>query len=349
MATKDWNLRKVRAQKAWKLLEDKHGGSVDWGEIEVAHVDTGLTKHRTFGTWSGGDTDHVRGSEGKNFVDAGADGPFDPMDYGDDDLVQNPGHGTRTASVLCGNGKKGPKGVAPAVPLIPYRSVNDVVLNQKSERKRVARAIVDAVEDNACEIISISLGFPQMSLTGVRHLGRAVDKAYDNGVIVTAAGGQIVDSMSYPGKFWRTIGVGGSNLKDEAYFRYVDYMAEEWVDIWAPGDQIHRASSVYEGGEVREEPPGTGEGTSYATVHVAGAAAMWLAYHGDDIDRRYGQPWQRVEAFRYLVGRTSEPLKGGYWPNAPKGILNIERLLQTPLPDPAALTYEKRLAENQVF
>ena len=40
-------------------------------------------------------------------------------------------------------------------------------------------------------------------------MGLVVDEAYEAGVIVVAAGGQFIDSLCYPAKFNRTIGVGG--------------------------------------------------------------------------------------------------------------------------------------------
>ena len=41
---------------------------------------------------------------------------------------------------------------------------------------------------------------------------------------------------------------------------------------------------------------GSGTGTSYATVHVAAAAAMWLRRHGPELAARYAAPWQRGQA-----------------------------------------------------
>lgn len=52
------------------------------------------------------------------------------------------------------------------------------------------------------------IGFPQMSLFGRRHLGEAVDHGYERGIILAGAGGQVIDRVTYPGKFSRTIGVG---------------------------------------------------------------------------------------------------------------------------------------------
>ncbi len=76
---------------------------------------------------------------------------------------------------------------------------------------------------------------------------------------------------------------------------------------------------------------GKGAGTSYATAHVAAAAAMWLLARKDDIAGAYPEPWQRVEAFRRLL-RTTAGLDDGDRPANRSGILNIEALLQADLP-----------------
>jgi hypothetical protein len=91
---------------------------------------------------------------------------------------------------------------------------------------------------------------------------------------------------------------------------------------------------------------GKGEGTSYATVHVAAAAAMWLRLHGLAIARTYREPWQRVEAFRSLVRATAQAIDGNEPANG-SGILNIAALLSTDLPPPDRL--RKRPADADKF
>lgn len=346
MASSKWNLEMVRAREACDLLRARRpgpDGQVDWGEIEVGHIDTGCTRHAVFGPWQGDRSGILLVEDGVNFLERGQP-PFDPLDY-----KGQPGHGTRTCGVLCGDLPGSFVGIAPGLPTIPYRAVCSVVVASKKARKRIAKAIYHAVDENGVEVISISLGFPQMSLFAQRHLGEAVDHAYRNGVIVVAAGGQVIDRVTYPGKFSRSIGVGGISADRKAWYKYDEGSARRSIDIWAPADDVLRANSKLDNGQVVEASYKTGDGTSYATVHVAGAAAMWLAYHGDELDGAYPEPWQRVAAFRQLIGQTGRDLKGDYWPDNTKGILDIRALLKAGLPAAESLEFEKREAADEIF
>jgi hypothetical protein len=72
-------------------------------------------------------------------------------------------------------------------------------------------------------------------------------------------------------------------------------------------------------------------------VHVAAAAAMWLLLRQDEIERTYGEAWQRVEAFRRLLRTTAGPINGTPPANR-TGVLDIEQLLLAALPAPGGLT-----------
>lgn len=339
-AGKQWNLNLVRAEEAFaKLPRFPNTDDVDWNEIEVGHIDTGIRMHNATGPWSRGKSPIMRLSDGVNYRERGTP-PLDSMDY-----KENPGHGTRTSSVICGNDPGQYKGVAPGVPVIPYRAVDSVVLITKDRRKRVAQAIRHAVVENGCEVISLSLGTPVLNMFGARLMGSAVDLAYENGVIVVAAGGQVIDKVTYPGKFFRSIGVGGVKENREIWFKY-DAGMDQFISVWAPADDVPRANSQPAGDGSFEHSYGDGDGTSYATAHVAGAAAMWLTYHAQALDKKYSKPWMRIEAFRTLLRLTAQPIQGGYTPDNGTGILNIEALLDAPLPDADSLEEEERLAAD---
>ena len=260
MPASDWNIRLVNAREAHRMLPRKPDtdDEVDWRGVEIALLDTGYTTHPVFGPWVGGSSPVLQVARGRNFVEA--DPAVDPLNYSG-----QPGHGTRVGSVLCGNLPGLMVGVAPGVPTIPYRVSNTTVLASTATRERVAAAIRDAVDSNGCEVISISMGFPLLDLFGQRELGKAVDHAYDNGVIVVGAGGQIVDKVVYPGKFFRSIGVGGVTPDWKMWFEY-DRAELDFIDVWAPGDDVYRANSILVDGHVsyRDPLPGDGTGASLA-------------------------------------------------------------------------------------
>ncbi len=338
MPEKNWNRVMVGASEALDIIREQDG-TIDWGEINIGLIDTGITRHPVFGDWSGPDRTQNRTiavRQGTNFREPDSL-PLDPLNskfFG--------GHGTRMLSVLAGYAVEGFEGVAPGVPVVPYRVADTVVLVSKTDRNNVALAIRHAVETTACEVISISMGFPFLDPVGVRPLGEAVDFAYGRGVIVVAAGGQVIDVVSYPGKFSRTIGVGGVKPNRTVYFPYARWM-HEYIDVWAPSEPIFRANMIKQNGNlVPEDPMGHGDGTSYGTVHVSAAAAMWLAHRGDEIRDIYDKPWQRIEAFRTLLKGTGEAVEDDIDPfntldeflvPIATRILNIKELLQADLPD----------------
>jgi subtilisin family serine protease len=355
----DWNLEMVRAREARELLpEGPDGASVDWGDVRVAHLDTGYTRHPVFGDWEAGES-WIQHASGKDFVDGGD--PLDPCDYDG-----NPGHGTRTASVLCGRlqdpGIASELGVAPGLPVVPVRVVRWVVLSPESARERVAEGIRFAFEQGI-PVVSISLGTPSFVPGTTGGMGRAVDDAYEAGVIIVAAAGQIVNSVTYPGKYDRTIGVGGVDWQRRIWF---DYNAgRDRVDVWAPAHEVLRADPLAPDpaqarAPIEGDDPGAfagssggsssgalgkGSGTSYATVHVAAAAAMWLRLRGADIAKTYGKPWQKVEAFRQLLRTTASPINGQKPANG-TGVLDIRALLEAGLPDPSTLVERPRDANK---
>lgn len=343
MTNKDWNHKQVFAGAALKQLPQEADGRVKWGpKVRVAHLDTGYSEHPAFGPWTDdGRNDVILTELGRDFVTPSRGTAKDPLRQ---TSVQEPGHGTRSGSALSALAA-GYKGVAPGLPLVPCR-VTDMSLVTKKVSKTIGRAIDYVIADKVAPIISISLGFPFLSDSG---MGRAIDKAYEAGIIVVGAGGQQVDRVTYPGKHRRTIGIAGIKRLDRTtppkFRNYNPYDSYARIDAWAPGDPIHRANVV-------EEAPNKqfGDGTTYSTVHVAAAAGMWLLHHGEEIDARYmkkpKERWKRVEAFRRLLltaGRLL-PIKSPH-DNVALG-LQIDKLLRASLPDPASLVKTADLAAD---
>ena len=370
----DWNLVMVRSREARRLLPKRPGtDQIDWGGMRVAHLDTGYTEHPAFG-FGPGATPWLLPADGLNLLAAGP--PKDPLDY-----EGSAGHGTRTCSILCGEAVPmqhgGPVvseiGVAPRLPVVPCRIVKRVVLLGEESRAAVAAGIRHAIV-RGCQVVSISLGVPAFPFWAKGGMGRAVDVAYEQGIIVVAAAGQFIDSVCYPGKYTRCIGVAGVDHTGRIWFGY--RAGDPWIDVWAPAKDVLRLDSIA-GNPASAVPPaeaddpappgfgsgsdsesshsgssGLGTGTSYATVHVAAAAAMWLRLRGDDLVAAYGpRSWKWVEAFRWLLrrGRTTRTItpsppenRIGAVPTDGRGILDIRALLSAPLPAAADLTMAEK-------
>lgn len=370
----DWNLVMVRSREARQLLPKQPGTqAVDWGGIRVAHLDTGYTEHPAFG-FGPGKAPWLLTADGLNQLGQGL--PKDPLDY-----EGSVGHGTRTCSILCGDAvpmqQAGPVlseiGVAPRLPVVPCRVVKSVVLFREENRAAVAAGIRHAIL-KGCQVVSISLGIPAFPIWAKGGMGAAVDEAYERGVIIVAAAGQVADRVCYPGKYTRCIGVAGVDSTGRIWFGYG--AGEPWIDVWAPAKDVLRLDSIASGNGATVPPAegddpappgfgsgsdsesshsgssGLGTGTSYATVHVAAAAAMWLRLRGDDLTAAYGaRSWKWVEAFRWLLrrGRTtrtimpSPPENGiGAVPTDGRGILDIRSLLSAQLPAATALTMAEK-------
>ncbi|HEX2885947.1 S8/S53 family peptidase [Vineibacter terrae] len=334
-------------------VSDQLGPSLDWGGVAIAHLDTGFTNHVVFNL--SGSRPALLLRAGRNYMDVDEIVPRDPLNYGGG-LGVYPGHGTRTAGLLCGNLPGTFVGLCPTVPVIPYRITNSVVLTGNTIIN-AATAIVDAVEKNLVDVISISLGVQSVfgNVKQMHALGRAVDLAYSRGVIIVAAAGQTRDAPElvgfevYPARYSRTIGVGGINANMKICFDYE--IGRNDVDVWAPADDIQRPNSVPGLSEPFIDVGGAADGTSYATVHVAAAAAMWLRLRGDELQSGGYVGWQRVEAFRQLLRTTAQKLKGndvrstGTMPTT--GILDCVALIDEKLP-PLSKLKQRPPAEPEV-
>jgi subtilisin family serine protease len=285
-----WNLELVGAPAAWDLFDDPE--SRPWKSVCIGHMDTGYTEHEAF-QFKNGYSPVIRVESGADYVD-GLLPARDPLDY-----EGYPGHGTRTGGVLAADhAQKRFLGAAPGVSLIPYRVTRKVIINAPlgDKQARLDAAIHEAVRDR-CDVISISLGDNRAA----RSLGRAVDAAYDAGIIIACAAGNYFGPIVYPALYDRTLCVAGVTRDGHPW---CGSCRGRRVDISAPADEVPRPNSYLEDGKTITDAYGTGDGTSYAVVHVAAAAALWLTYRRQEIDESYGNgenAWMRVEAFRKLL------------------------------------------------
>lgn len=319
-----WALKMLRVDEA---IEAFFGGDpMRAGRgVVIGHPDTGYHHHPEI-------VDALVPEKGWDFVREDGD-PLDDLLPSKKVVVENPGHGIATSSVIVSPPGAQPAeatwtavdGVAPGAKLIPIRCTRTVIL---LSMRRLAHAIEFAVDQGA-HVISMSLG-------GVpsRRLHQAIRYAERRGVIVCAAAGNQVRFVVWPANYAEVVACAACNA-DRKPWR--GSSRGPTVDVTAPGESVWRAFVTRDGqtGEV-SYGTGRGSGTSYAVAHVAGIAALWLARHGRDaLVSRYG-PAKLPSVFRALVARSCvrlPDLDGRYG----AGLLDAKALLAHPLPDAGGL------------
>jgi subtilisin family serine protease len=214
------------------------------GNVTAYIIDTGiLTSHTTFGG---------RAVSGRDTVD------------NDNDATDCQGHGTHVAGTVGGS----QYGVAKAVKLVAVRVLNC----QGSGTNAGVIAGVDWVTQNA-----VKPAVANMSLGGGANtsLDTAVTNSVASGITyaVAAGNGDIfgrpANACSYsPARVPSAITVGATQSND-ASASFSNYGT--CLDIWAPGVGI---TSSWIGGT---SATNTISGTSMASPHVAGAAAVYLS------------------------------------------------------------------------
>ena len=327
-----WHLDEVNVRTAWA----KHWGSpdaIDWGNLKVGQIDTGYTPHPVFGFSTGQPWLDV--AAGRTFFAHGEDGGDPGPGQGIDPLASlMDGHGTRIASVICGHDPAAPLGtflgIAPKVPLVPVRIANLVLITHA--QRELAQALRYLVNDAKVSVVNLSMGF--LPRTQMKVLDKAIDEAYEAGVIFVCAAGQPLRHVVSPAHGRRTIAAAGSTVGSVPWGKSAYGTAVDWA---APADHIYRA-------ETRKPATptyaGAGDGTSYATAITTGAAALWLARHAPALPAAYPQARQRVEAFKAVAKATARKMPNQQPGSFGAGILDLEALLDSALPDAGALLQE---------
>ncbi|KAF1680298.1 S8 family serine peptidase [Bacillus mexicanus] len=246
--------------------------------VKVAVIDSGI------------DSSHpdlnVKG--GASFV------PSEPSPYQD-----GSSHGTHVAGTIAAlNNSIGVLGVAPNASLYAVKVLDSAGSGQYSW-------IINGIEwaiSNKVNVINMSLGGP----SGSAALQTVVDKAVSSGIVVVAAAGNSGSSGSsstvgYPAKYPSAIAVGAVNSSSQrASFSSVG----PELDVMAPGVAIQ--STLPRGAY------GSNNGTSMASPHVAGAAALILSKH---------PTWTNTQV-RNRLESTATPLGNSFYYG--KGLINVE-------------------------
>ena len=179
--------------------------------------------------------------------------------YNDDN-----GHGTHVAGIIgAQNNGEGTVGVAPDAELYAVKVLDKIGEGNQSD---VAKGVEWAIGQKL-DIINLSI----TSENGSHLLEQALQKAYDQGILIVAASGNLGDTVSnevlYPARYPTVIAVGSvnQNLKRSDFSYYGSDL--EFV---APGENIF---STFNGSDV--ETYAEASGTSMASPFVSGMAALY--------------------------------------------------------------------------
>lgn len=298
--------------------------------IRIVQFDTGYSDHtKVFG---GFNTDNDADFVGDDKT------PDDARDSNSRGILKMPGHGTRTGSILIGrsdipvpdDGNPGLLEGDGLFQITPYRIAKSVIL---LNRQQELAAALDCAIQQGFDIITMSMGLPPTIASA-----RMAKKAYDCGVIWCSAAGNEVKFVVAPAVYPGTIAVAASNPLDKLWN---GSSRGSTVDITAPGEDVY-VPIMYKDkndGNKPKEGFAYGNGTSYATPHVAAAAALWLAKYKTELNAPAYRGWRRIEAFRTALKATARKQHNIHQKGHGAGILDVHKLLQTAPKPPSDKDY----------
>jgi serine protease len=299
-----WGPFGINMPEAWGLAARR--GAPGGRGVVVAVLDTGVA-YRTAGRFRRA-PDLGTFVPGHDFVDEDRE-PFDLN-----------GHGTHVAGTIAEstNNRRGATGIAYGVRTMPVRTLD---MFGAGDAVTVSRGIRFAVRHHA-DVINMSLEFPAfVNASNIPQVMSAIRYAHRHGVVMTAVAGNEsrASVLPYPGRARPVIAVAATT-EHGCRAEYSNAGAE--VDVAAPGggsdatpmdnpwDAAHCAPGV-EGRSVYQQTfgedlahfalPSGYYGTSMATPHVAGLAALIIA------SRRLG-PHPAPDAVQRLIERTARDI-----------------------------------------
>ncbi|MFS0656431.1 S8 family peptidase [Bacillus sp. 179-C3.3 HS] len=265
----------IKSIKAQKVHKRGYAGQ----NVKIAVLDSGIdAKHEDL---------HVTG--GVSFVPTESDPLVDPHE-----------HGTHVAGTIAAlDNKVGVVGVAPKASIYSVKVADQ---NGDGYYSWIVQGIQWAIE-NDMDVINISMGGANES----EALKEAVDAAYEKGILIVASAGNAgsygsLNTIDYPAKYSSVMAVASVDQRNQRAF---DSSVGEEVEVSAPG--VATLSTI-PGNEY-----GYKSGTSMASPHVAGAAAVILSKH----------PNLTNEEVRDRLTKTATKLGEPFYYGA--GLVNIQK------------------------
>jgi serine protease len=242
--TEQWHMKRAGAESAWEYACGQG--------VTVAVVDTGIACYDEGGFMKGTDLAGTSCVDGYNFVAKNKIAADDQ------------GHGTHVAGTIAQttNNGVGVAGLAHCANLMPVKVLSARGWGTMAD---VAEGIRWAA-DHGAQVINLSLGAPVKS----KVVENAVHHAIKKGVVVVAAAGNSGRSVGWPAAYPGVIAVSATD-KNDAIAWFSSRGPE--VSIGAPGVGVTQ-QTICESGKNKCEQWGVFNGTSMASPHVAGAAAL---------------------------------------------------------------------------
>lgn len=230
----------------------------------------------------------------------------------DPDPTDDHGHGTHVAGIAAAetNNEEGIAGVAWKCKILPLKVMD---ANGEGYYSWMIDAIIYAT-DNGADVINFSLGGDQPS----QALEDALAYAYERDVVVVAAAGNENAPVLYPAAYDAyCLAVTASDYND---------IRPEWtnhgpeVDVAAPGVRILSCVPTWYWGP-DSLPYGYGYGTSMATPHVSGLAALIKSI----------KPWLHANEIMDIIRYTADDINAANYPGKDDfvgyGRINMEKAL----------------------
>jgi subtilisin family serine protease len=327
--SEQWGLTELNCPDAWDRITE--------GDVTVAVVDTGVQTYHP---------DLRRNVlRGYDFVDITPESIQLPPGYtwvGDtrrrDGIpADDNGHGTHVAGTIAAvtDNEIGVAGVAwGCASVLPVRVMGSFRTPEGYVRGTGSDADITTgirwAADQAADVINLSLGGSQDSFVWRDAINYAYSK---NCVIVAAMGNEYEEGnpTSYPAAYPNVLAVGAV---DESGLRASFSNTGRHIDVVAPGVRI---LSTYIGGTYRSL-----NGTSMATPHVAGVAALLKA-----CNRRFSNS----QIYNILRNTARELGDGAFNEEYGHGIVDAEAALErctlSPIPTEATLKISKRYKQGK--
>ena len=330
---RQWNLSGpfgVNMPEAWDLAAAR--GAPGGAGAVVAVLDTGVA-YQNWGRYR-------RAPDLRRFVRG-----YDFVDFDRHPNDQN-GHGTHVSGTIAQttNNGLGAAGIAYGAKIMPVRVLD---ADGAGDTFSISRGIRFAARRNV-DVINLSLEFDaSVRASQIPDIVSALRYAREKGVVVVAAGGNQGDALvAYPARARSVIGVAATTIRG----CQADYSnSGVSTDLAAPGGGVDAMNSddAYDEAVCRPKERGPFifqetfttsvrrfglprgyEGTSMASPHVAGAAALVVA------TQRLGANPEPGEVERLLESTARDIGEPGFDNRYGHGLLDVAAALRYPAPPP---------------